>query len=212
MPLPGKVGRMGLYARHLRPRLLEVALAESQTGEVRARVCAGLSGDVLEIGFGSGLNLPHLPPQVRSLAAVEPSETALRRSAPRQAASHVPVVVVGDDARRLPLPDDSVDAVLSTWNLCGIDDAAAVLAEVRRVLRPGGTLHFVEHGLAPDASVVRWQRRGNAINELIAGCRLDLDVAGLLARSGLQVTALERYYEAGSPRPAGAMYEGRATA
>ena len=203
---------MGLYARHVQPRLLEVALAESHTGPIRARVCAGLAGDVLEIGFGSGLNLPHLPPQVRSLAAVEPSEVALRRSAPRQAASPVPVVVVGDDARRLPLPDDSVDAVLSTWNLCGIDDAAAVLREVRRVLRPGGLLHFVEHGLAPDPSVVRWQRRGSRINQLIAGCRLDLDVAGLLAGSGLTLTALQAYYEPSSPRPAGFFSEGRATA
>ena len=203
---------MGLYARSVRPRLLEATLAESHTGPIRARVCAGLSGDVLEIGFGSGLNLPHLPAQVRSLAAVEPSEVALRRSAARRASCPVPVVVVGDDARRLPLPDDSVDAVLSTWNLCGIDDADAVLREVRRVLRPGGSLHFVEHGLAPDASVVRWQRRGSAFNTVVAGCRLDLDVAGLLGRSGLTVTALERYYEPSTPRPAGAFYEGRATA
>jgi SAM-dependent methyltransferase len=203
---------MGLYARHLRPRLLEATLAESRTGPIRARVCAGLSGDVVEIGFGSGLNLPHLPPRVRSLAAVEPSEVALRRSAARRAASAVPITVVGDDAQRLPLPDGSVDAVLSTWNLCGIDDPAAVLREVRRVLRPGGTLHFVEHGLAPDPSVVRWQRRSNGVTMRIAGCRLDLDVRTLLAASGLTVTALETYDESGSPRSAGSFYEGRATA
>ena len=203
---------MGLYARHVRPRLLEAALADSRTGPIRARVCAGLSGDVLEIGFGSGLNLPHLPAQVRSLAAVEPSEVALRRSAPRREASAVPVTVVGDDAQRLPLPDDSVDAALSTWNLCGIPDPAAVLREVRRVLRPGGALHLVEHGLAPDASVVRWQRRGNGVNRRIAGCVLDLDVRALLAASGLTVTTLETYYEPSSPRPSGSFYEGRATA
>lgn len=203
---------MGLYARHLRPRLLEATLAEPLTGPVRARVCAGLSGDVLEIGFGSGLNLPHLPAQVRSLAAVEPSQVALRRSAARREASPVPVIVVGDDAQRLLLPDDSVDAVLSTWNLCGIDDPAAVLREVRRVLRPGGTFAFVEHGLAPDDGVARWQRRANGVNRRLAGCRLDLDVRALLAASGLTVTALESYYEPGTARPAGSFHEGRATA
>lgn len=203
---------MGLYARHLRPRLLDAALGESRTGAIRARVCAGLSGDVLEIGFGSGLNLPHLPPQVRSIAAVEPSALALRLSADRRAASPVPVEVVGDDAQRLPLPDDSVDAALSTWNLCGIDDPAAALREVRRVLRPGAALHLVEHGLAPDASVARWQRRGNALNRRIAGCLLDRDVAGLLAASGLTVTALDAYYEPSAPRTAGWFTEGRATA
>ena len=203
---------MGLYARHLRPRLLEATLGESLTGAIRARVCAGLSGEVLEIGFGSGLNLPHLPAQVRSIAAVEPSEVALRRSAARRAASRVPVTVVGDDAQRLPLPAGSVDAVLSTWNLCGIADPAAVLREVRRVLRPGGSFWFVEHGLAPDASVVRWQRRANGFNRLVAGCRLDLDVRTLLACSGLTVTAFETYYQQGAARPAGSFYEGSATA
>lgn len=149
---------MVVYSRHLQPRLLNASLADSRTGPIRRRVCAGLSGDVLEIGFGSGLNLPHLPPEVRSLAAVEPSQVALRLSAARRAASPVPVTVVGDDAQHLPLADGSVDAALSTWNLCGIDDPAAVLQEVRRVLRPGGALHFVEHGLAPDSSAEgsRW--------------------------------------------------------
>ncbi len=203
---------MGLYARHLRPRLLDATLGESSTGTIRARVCAGLAGDVLEIGFGSGRNLPHLPPEVRSVAAVEPSAVALRLSADRRAASPVPVHVVGDDAQRLPLPDDSIDAALSTWNLCGIDDPAAALREVRRVLRPGGALHFGEHGLSPDPAVVRWPRRGNALNRRIAGCVLDRDVAALLAASGLTITALDTYYEPSTPRPAGFFTEGRATA
>lgn len=203
---------MGVYARHVRPRLLDATLADSHTGPIRRRVCAGLSGHVLEIGFGSGLNLPHLPAQVRRLSAVDPSEVALRLSAARRAASPVPVTVVGDDAQALPLPDDSVDAVLSTWNLCGIDDAAAALREVRRVLRPGGAFHFVEHGLAPDRSVARWQRRGNRLNRVLAGCVLDRDIAALLAESGLRVSALQTSYDPSAPRPAGYFYEGRATA
>lgn len=203
---------MGLYARHVRPRLLDVALADSRTGQIRRRVCAGLSGEVLEIGFGSGLNLPHLPAQVRSLSAVDPSTVAFRRSAVRRAASPVPVTVVGDDAQRLSLPDGSVDAVLSTWNLCGIDDPTAVLREVRRVLRPGGAFSFVEHGLASDPSVARWQRRGSGLHRRIAGCRLDREVRALLDASGLAVTSLETYYEPTAPRPAGFFLEGRATA
>src|SRR5689334_13081712 len=111
---------MGLYGRHLRPRLHAVSLNERVTGEVRHRVCAGLAGDVLEIGYGSGLNAPHLPPAVTGVWAVEPSETALRLGEGRRAASPVPVVVAGDDAQALPFPDDRFDAALCTWVLCGL--------------------------------------------------------------------------------------------
>ena len=141
---------MGVYSEHLRPRLHTFALNDRLTGEVRDRVCAGLTGDVLEIGYGSGLNQPHLPPAVTGVWAIEPSATALRLSEERQAASPVPVVVAGDDAQVLDLPDRRFDAALCTWVLCGLPDADAALREVARVLKPGGTLHFVEHGLAPD--------------------------------------------------------------
>jgi len=187
-----------------------MALNERLTGEARDRVCAGLAGDVLEIGFGSGLNLPHLPPAVTGVWAVEPSETALRLSAERQEASPVPVVVAGDDAQSLDLPDDRFDAALCTWVLCGVPDAGAALAEVARVLKPRASLHFVEHGLAPDPDVVRWQRRGNRLNKAVSGCLLDNDVAALLRTSPLTVTELDTRYEPGAPRPAGYMYEGRA--
>jgi SAM-dependent methyltransferase len=203
---------MGVYSEHLRPRLHMVALNDRMTGEVRDRVCAGLSGDVLEIGYGSGLNQPHLPAAVTGIWAVEPSATALRLGEARRAASAVPVVVAGDDAQSLPFPDDRFDAALCTWVLCGIPDPDAALAEVARVLKPGGTLHFVEHGLAPDAGVARWQRRGNRINRAISGCILDNDVRSLLEASRLTVTAMGAHYEPGAPKPAGFMYEGRATA
>lgn len=203
---------MGVYSEHLRPRLHMVALNDRITGEVRDRVCAGLSGDVLEIGYGSGLNQPHLPAAVTGVWAVEPSATALRLAEARRAASAVPVVVAGDDAQSLPFPDDRFDAALCTWVLCGIPDPGAALAEVARVLRPGGTLHFVEHGLAPDAGVARWQRRGNRINQVISGCILDNDVRTLLQASPLTVTAMDAHYEPGAPKPAGFMYEGRAIA
>ena len=203
---------MGLYSDHLRPRLHAFALNARITGEVRDRVCAGLAGDVLEIGYGSGLNQPHLPPTVTGVWAVEPSATALRLGEARRRASPVPVVVSGDDAQVLPFPDHRFDAALCTWVLCGVPAPATALAEVARVLKPGAALHFVEHGLAPEPAVVRWQRRANRINRAVAGCVLDNDVRGLLAGSPLTVTALRTWYEKGAPKPAGYMYEGRATA
>jgi len=203
---------MGLYGEQLRPRLHMLALNERVTGAIRSRVCSGLAGDVLEIGYGSGLNQPHLPPEVTGLSAIEPSATGLRLGEGRRAASPVPVVIAGDDAQSLPFEDDRFDAALCTWVLCGIPHPGAALAEVARVLKPGAALHFVEHGLAPDPGVVRWQRRGNRINRAVSGCVLDTDVRALLDRSPLTVTALSGYYERGAPRFAGFMYEGRATA
>jgi len=203
---------MGLYQRHLRPRLHTFALRTALTGELRDRVCADLRGDVLEIGYGAGLNQPHLPPEVTGVWAVEPSATALKLSQERREASPVPVVVAGDDAQSLPFPDDRFDAALCTWVLCGIPDAGAALAEVARVLKPGAALHFVEHGLSPDPDVVRWQRRGNPVNRALAGCSLDTDVAGLLAASPLTVGRLDAWYEERAPKVAGYFYEGRATA
>jgi SAM-dependent methyltransferase len=203
---------VGLYQRQLQPRLLNATMGAGSTHAIRERVCAGLTGDVIEIGYGSGLNQPHLPPPVSSVTALEPSLVALELSAARRAASSVPVVMAGDDAQRIPLPDGRFDAALSTWTLCGIADPTAALREVRRVLRPGGVLHFVEHGLAPDEAVVRRQRRGNAWNRRLAGCVLDRDIRALLAASGLEVLTLRTYYAERVPRAAGFFYEGTAAA
>jgi SAM-dependent methyltransferase len=203
---------MGLYSRHLRPRLHDRLLADTITSDVRAGVCAGLAGDVLEIGFGSGLNLAHVPPAVTGVWAVEPSATAVRLSAARREASPIPVQLAGDDAQALPFPDHRFDAALCTWVLCSIPDRRRALAEVARVLRPGGRLHFVEHGLAPDPQVVRWQRRANPLSRALSGCELDVDVAGLLAVSPLTVTELTGWYLPGAPRTTGFLTAGRATA
>jgi len=202
---------MGRYQRSVQPRLLARLLDGDDVRAIRRRVCAGLHGEVLEIGYGSGLNQPHLPPEVARVTAVEPSAVALQLSERRRAASPVPVRLGAGDAQRLPHADASFDSALSTWTLCGIEDPVAALREVRRVLRPGGVLHFVEHGLGPDPSSVRWQRRCSPLNRRLAGCVLDRDVPALLAAAGLQVQTCSTYHLA-RPRFASHLYEGRAAA
>lgn len=204
--------RVEFYAEQVRPRLLEVAMRHRALGAIRDRACDGLTGDLLEIGYGTGLNHAHLPSTVRGVWAVEPSATALRMAAPRRAAVDTPVVDAGSDAQRLDLPDDRFDAALSTFTLCGIPDPAAALAEVARVLRPGAVFSFVEHGRAPDEDVRRWQRRLNPVNRRVNGCLLDRDIATLVAAAGLRVTALNSYYHPTFPRLLGYVYEGRAVA
>lgn len=134
---------MGLYRTHVVPRIVRFCCGMTPA-ETRARVCAGLVGDVVELGFGSGLNVPHYPPSVRRVLAVEPSDVGYRMAGALVADAPVPVERIGLDGARLPLADGSVDSALSTWTLCRIPDVDAALSEVRRVLRPGGRLHFLE--------------------------------------------------------------------
>jgi SAM-dependent methyltransferase len=192
--------------------MVNVFCNTQETREIRARVCAPLKGEVLEIGFGSGLNAPYYPDAVTAVHAVEPSDTGWRMSSARVAAISVPVHRVGLDGQSLPLDDDSVDVALSTWTLCTIPDAGAALAEVGRVLRPGGRLHFVEHGLSPEQGVARWQHRLDPIQKRLAGgCHLSRPIADLLTGSGFTIERLDHAYEKGAPKPFGYLYEGLAT-
>lgn len=204
---------MGFYRDQVVPRVVDVACGMKAAEPHRQRVCAGLTGEVLEIGFGSGHNVRHYPFSVTSVTAVEPSDVGWRKAADRVAAAPVPVQRTGLDGQSLPFPDDSFDSALSTWTLCTIPDAGAALREVRRVLRPGGRFHFVEHGLAPDAGVRQWQQRLDPVQQRLGGgCHLDRDIAGLLRAAGLDVVRLSTYYEGTAPKVLGSMYEGRATA
>lgn len=197
---------MGLYGQQVLPRIINVACALGPAvGDLRQRVCAGLTGEVVEIGFGSGLNVPHYPSTVSRVAAVEPSDVAWKLAAARVAASPVPVERSGLDGQSLPFEEDSFDSALSTWTMCTIPDLGAALAEVRRVLRPGGTLHFVEHGLAQDESVATWQRRLDPVQQrLFGGCHLTRPIADLVERSGFVITELDVFYEEGAPKLLGA--------
>nr|WP_281497048.1 class I SAM-dependent methyltransferase [Ornithinimicrobium sp. F0845] len=169
-----------------------------EVARYRARVCAGLSGDVLEIGFGSGLNLAHLPDPVRSVTAVEPSDLAWEMAQHAVAASRVPVTRGGLEAESLAQPDDRVDAVLVTFSLCTVRDPAAVLSEARRVLRPAGRLHFLEHGLSPDEGVRRWQHRLNSLQGRVAGgCHLTRSAPALVESAGFELTEVEHWYVPG---------------
>lgn len=200
---------MGFYGDRVLPYLVDRALGVRSLDEVRARVCAGLCGEVVEIGFGSGLNVAHYPDAVRGVAAVEPSDVAWRLAGPRIAASRVPVRRAGLDGQQLPFPDGSFDAALSSFTLCTVPDAPRALAELRRVLRPRGTLHLVEHGRAPDESVRRWQRRLGPLQlRLAGGCHVDRPVDLLLAEAGFRTVSLSTGYLAGSPRALSYLYEG----
>jgi ubiquinone/menaquinone biosynthesis C-methylase UbiE len=196
---------MGLYGEHVLPRVIDAVGSGKKVEPLRRRVCAGLAGDVVEIGFGSGPNVPFYPAAVTQVDAVEPSDVGWKLAGRRLEAATVPVRRSGLDGQSLPFADASHDAALATWTLCTIPDVAGALREVRRVLKPGGTLHFVEHGLAPDESVRRWQRRLEPMQKRVfGGCHLTRQVVELLTDAGFTITELDVFYEDGAPKIWGA--------
>ena len=192
---------MGLYRDHVVPRLVELTCGAKGIERFRRSAMEGLSGRILEIGFGSGLNVPHYPTEVTEVLAVEPAATARRIAESRISASGVPVLHVGLDGQSVELPDASCDAALCTFSLCTIPDPAAALGEVARIRVAGGRLHLLEHGVAPDPGIARWQRRIDPIERRIAdGCHLSRDPVGLLESAGFRVERLEQRYVSG-PKP-----------
>ena len=186
---------MGAYDRHVLPRLIDVVCRHPGFDRWRARATEGLSGTVVEIGFGTGLNLRHYPDSVERILAVEPSIESRERAASRIAERGIPVDFVGLEGESVPVDDDVADFVLSTYTLCTIPGLAAALGEVRRMLRPGGTFHLLEHGLSADDRVARWQHRLNPVENAIAGgCHLDRDIVPLVEDSGFTVDVIDQAY------------------
>ena len=204
--------KRGFYARRIFPPLMNAVMNTAETRRIRERVCADLSGVVLELGFGSGHNLPFLPDGVTRLLAVDPMQEGRKLAADRLTASDTTVEFVGLDGQQLVLDDDSVDAALSTWTLCSIPDPVAAVRELTRVLRPGGVLHFVEHGLSPDPKVRKWQHRLNPIqNRVACGCNIQRDIPAIIEAGGMRIDSVERYHSKGDPKVLGWTFEGRAS-
>jgi ubiquinone/menaquinone biosynthesis C-methylase UbiE len=199
---------MGFYGKYVLPTLIELAMKNKAAQAERVRFVPRASGEVLEIGVGSGLNIPIYGSGVRKLYALDPSAELLRMAGRRAERAAFPVKLLQHPAEAIPLGDGTVDSVVTTWTLCSIPDAAAALREVRRVLRPAGRLIFIEHGRSTDPSVVRWQDRVTPLwRKISGGCHLNRPIDRLLAQGGFKVSELERGYMAG-PRIGAYLYRG----
>ena len=203
---------MGFYARHVLPRLLNLSCGTKVVERQRRKVVPLAEGRVLEVGIGSGLNLPFYDPaKVERVFGLDPAEEMLAYARRKAEAVAFPVEFLALEGERIPLEPESVDTVLVTYTLCTIPDAVAALEGMARVLKPGGRLIFCEHGRAPDAAVRRWQHRLNPLwNRIAGGCNLDRDIPGLIEAAGFRLDTLESLYLPGAPRFAGFNFWGSA--
>ncbi len=202
---------VGFYGDQILPRFTNQILAGKEFTKVRARVAAGLTGEVLEVGFGSGLNVPHYPTQVEHVLAVDPATVGRTLASKRVATSPVPVDYVGLDGASLPVDGGSIDHVLITWTMCTIPDVDSALGEIHRVLRGGGQMHFVEHGRSPDPTVAKVQDRLTPFQRWWAGgCHLNRPIDRPIDQAGFAVSRMDTYYMRG-PKSMGYMFEGVAT-
>lgn len=199
---------MSLYGRFILPWLTHLAMSNKALTVERARWIPLASGVVLEIGTGSGLNLPFYRSNVRTLYALEPSEPLRRMAASRARSASMPVEFLAASAEAIPLPDASIDVVATTWTLCTIGDAGRALREFRRVLRPEGRVIFVEHGLSPQPAVAWWQNRLTPVWRRIAGgCHLNRPIDRMIVAGGFAIEGLECGYIRG-PRFGTYLYRG----
>jgi ubiquinone/menaquinone biosynthesis C-methylase UbiE len=203
----------GLYRRFLFPRLLEGGLGGEHAAKERAKALEPAYGEVLEVGFGTGLNLAHYPRRVTRLVAIEPEEMLPQKVSERIAAAAFPVEVIRHSGERLPLEDGRFDCVVTTWTLCTIGDPISALLEMRRVLKPGGTYLFYEHGRSADPKVARLQDWVNPLWKLTGigcGCTINRPIDSLISQAGFRIISLERYVP-GRPRIMAEMYRGVAS-
>ena len=203
---------MGLYDRFVLPRQVSLAMKRSMLAERRAALVPRAKGTVLEVGIGSGLNLPYYSHAVERVYAVDPSPQLLAMARSNARKAKLAVELVCESAERLPFAAASFDCAVMTWTLCSMPDALTALREVRRVLKPGGKLFFAEHGLSPDTRVAAWQRRLTPLwRPLTGGCHLDRPIDALIRTAGFAIDELQNQYLKG-PKPFTYMYEGSARA
>ncbi len=203
---------MGFYDRHILPRVLNLSCGTKTIRRQRQKVVPLAEGRVLEIGIGSGLNLPYYDPaRVERVIGLDPAEEMLTHARRKSGSLPFPVEYLALEGERIPLERQSVDTVLVTYTLCTIADAAAALEGMRRVLKRGGRLIFCEHGKAPDEAVRRWQRRLNPLwNRLGGGCNLDRDIPALIEGAGFRMDSLRTMYLPRAPRFSGFNFWGSA--
>jgi len=200
---------MSLYSRLIFPRLCDWAMRTPHIERLRREVLAKANGEILEIGFGTGLNLGHYPEHVRHLTAVDPGVGMTRIARRRIKMSHINVDLRVQSGEELPFEDGRFDCVVSTWTLCSIREAGRAVSEIGRVLRPEGRYVFLEHGLGDDPGVQRWQRRLSPLQRRVAdGCRLDVDVEALIRTGPFGDVQVERFLLENTPRVVGSMYRG----
>jgi SAM-dependent methyltransferase len=202
---------MGIYSKYVLPRLTHLSMGQAQLRPYRERVVGGAIGRVLEVGFGSGLNLPYYNEAVDEIIGIDFSPEMLALAERAVATSRHKVTLLARSAVDLPFDDQSMDTIIVTWSLCSIVDVGQSLMEARRVLRPGGHMRFVEHGLSPDPNVALWQDRLTPLwRRCAGGCHLNRKIDDLIRGAGFRLVELKAGYAPG-PRAMTFMYEGEAT-
>lgn len=200
---------MGLYKKYIFPRLCNLAMSRKILDKYRKNLLSDADGNILEIGFGTGMNLPFYPDHVRGITVVEPNEGMNPKARKRVESSGIHVDFQSMSADSLPFPDCTFESVVSTFTVCSIENVDQALAEIKRVLKQGGRFFFLEHGLSPDPNVEKWQNRLNSINNTFAdGCNLNRDIKTLIESTELNISKLENFYLEKTPRFAGYLYNG----
>ncbi len=202
---------MGLYSRLFFPWGCDCIMSSPQHDDVRRVLLQDVKGEVLEIGFGTGLNLPHYPDHINRITTVDMNPGMNARALRRIKESPITVDQRVLNGEELPMPDASFDSVVSAWTLCSIENVGKALSELRRVLKPDGRFFFAEHGLAPDPKVQRWQHRMNPLQRTFGdGCNLNRNIRGIIDAAGFTITQIEEFYLEKGPKFLGYTYLGSA--
>jgi ubiquinone/menaquinone biosynthesis C-methylase UbiE len=200
---------MGIYADYIFPLCCDTLMSGPDLERIRKQVLENVTGEILEIGFGTGLNLPHYPSVVEKITTVEVSGGMNRKSLKRIEESGIEVKCNILDGKSLPMANESFDCIVSTWTLCSIKEIDSAMNEMYRVLRPGGRLVFVEHGLSNEPKVQRWQNFFNPFQKIFAvGCHLNRDMKAIIEKPGFSFENIQEFYMDTAPKPIGYTYQG----